>query len=61
MVPTEVEKGRCHDLRGVSLGVEGNLGCMHPSVWEGGVGDLGTSRLASQRRRQGCHTGRSTV
>ena len=29
--------------------------------WEGGGGDLGTSRLASQRRRQGCHTGRSTV
>ena len=42
MGPTEEEKRRCLDLGSVSLGVEGNLGCMHPSVWEGGVGDLGT-------------------
>ena len=42
MGPTEVEKGRCHDLGGGPLGVAGNLGRMHPSVWEGGVGDLET-------------------
>ena len=44
MGPTEVEKGRCHDLGGVPLGVAGNLGRMHPSVWEGGVGDWGDRR-----------------
>lgn len=57
MGPTEVQKGRCRDLGGISLRAE-ETGCMHPSVWEGGVWDLGP---ASRRRGQGCHTGRSAV